>query len=250
MAAELAAKGFRGPHCVLEGPFGFLAAHCEQPDIGYLFAELDTRREVERISFKIFPCCRSVHPAITATLAALDGVAVEAKDISSIELIICDEDLDLVAEPHIPKMAPKTPEEAQFSLYWGTAVAAAHGKVTPADFTAQALGSPDLIELAAKVSYRTDPQMTASRPEYYPCKASIKLYDGRLYEASVRAPRGDYRNPISDAELMAKASGLLMGLDVTREALFDAVWDLHDARDLAEFMDLITNGGMHVEEGG
>lgn len=239
LAANLAAGGFRGPATVLEGPFGFIDAHSLQPDIEYLWADLPARREVERISFKLFGCCRSIHPAITATLAAVDGTDVGAEDIAAIELTIADEDIDLVAEPRRPKIAPTTTEEARFSIYWGTAVAAALRRATPAEFAPPVLGSAPLRRLAASVSYRTDPEMTATRPEFFPCHSRVILRDGRVLEARVAAPRGDFRNPVADRDLLDKAHHLLAAGPVDADALFDSVWQLGAVDSLEALMDQI-----------
>jgi 2-methylcitrate dehydratase PrpD len=241
VAASLAAQGFRGPHSVLEGPFGFVDAHCDQPDAAYMFADLVNRREVERISFKPFACCRSIHPAITATLAAVDGHELQADDIAAIALTIADEDIDLVAEPRDAKIAPTTTEEAQFSLYWGTAVAAALRRATRSEFTPSVIASPELLRLASVVSYQTDPEMTALRPELFPCRATVTLRDGRILQASVRAPRGDFRNPMEDHELLRKARGLLSGGPVDAAQLFEAIWTLDTAHNLGELLDLAWN---------
>jgi 2-methylcitrate dehydratase PrpD len=209
VAAILAVTGFKGPEAILDAPYDMLRSHSDQVALEKLHEELAQRAEIERMSFKPWACCRAVHPAISAVLTATRGRPFGPSDVTAVDLVIPEEDLLLVAEPEEAKRLPRSTVDAQFSLYWATAVALARGQVGLDDFEQDALDDAALRELSTRVTYRTDAELTARRPLEFPCRVRITLRDGRVLAAAVDAPIGDFVNPISDDDLAAKAATLL-----------------------------------------
>ena len=95
VAAELAELGFTGPPAILEGPTGFFAGACPDPDPDAILRDPAAPWQVHLTSIKPWPSCRHTHPVIDASLALagqIDLSAVAAIDVSTYAAAIdvCD----------------------------------------------------------------------------------------------------------------------------------------------------------------
>jgi 2-methylcitrate dehydratase PrpD len=83
--------------------------------------------------------------------------------------------------------------------------------------------SDAVLALAARVSVREDPAMTAQLPALRPAKVTVRLEDGRQLTARTDTNRGDWADPYPREEIRAKYLSLTGRL--WSEDAAAAVWD-------------------------
>lgn len=203
LAAALARGGYLGPDDIFQGKFSFCSAYADSFDPNPLTEELGVRFEVNRMSFKRFACCRTIHAPITAALKLRSGPGFQASEIEEIHALISDEDIDLVVEPLERKKHPETPVEAQFSMPFGVALALVEGDAMSDQYTPDRLHHPLILDLCRKFHYSIHDEFTKRRPLYFPCELRVRIA-GTWHSASVDAPLGDYTNPLSPEEMVRK----------------------------------------------
>ena len=89
---------------------------------------------------------------------------------------------------------PENPVDSQFSIPWGVAVVFARGRAGVADFTEEAITSPDILEISGKIRVQQDAALTGAGVES-PVKVGVKTKRGQTYiEPSLiktsKAPEG------------------------------------------------------------
>ena len=205
MCALLAKQDFIGARTVFEGPNGFIRAHSFQDIFDYdrITTKLGEKWEMMDTSIKVHACCRFAGPLADCALD-LYQQGVRAKDVKSIVAKVCDFSIRVLCTPPEPKYRPETHVDAQFSLPWTIAVAICKNKTGPVQFTEKSLDDPEVLELAAKVTWELDPEAERVYPEYYPSTVVATLNDGREVTAHVDYPKGDPENPVSMDEIIAK----------------------------------------------
>ncbi len=210
-SAFLASNGFPGPKGVLSGKYNFMDAHTENPDWEKALSDIHEIFEVERMSFKLFGCCRAIHASITAALEIIseNKEPFSPEEIEEVEIVIPDEDIFLVAEPQEKKKNPQTPEECQFSIYWGVGVSLCRGRAFLEEFSQEALTDKKVRKILPKISYKIDKKMNELRPEFFPAEVYVKHKSGKTFSKGIKAPKGDAKNPVGKEELGKKAEILL-----------------------------------------
>ena len=218
-AADLAALGFTGPARILEGPLGFFAATCPDPDPGAVLADPDAPWLILETSFKPWPACRHAHPTIDATLAVRDRVPIGA-----IDRIVVTTYADAVTYCDSP--APATPLEAKFSLQHCVASVLLDGPPDLTAFEPPALARTDIGAIRRRVSLAAGDPYVSAYPRHYGAEVSVQLTDGRTIRATVADALGDPENPMSPQAIEAKARMLMRaaGLEAGRiDAIVDHV---------------------------
>ena len=203
-AAALAAHGFTGPRTVFEGEHGFYRAFAapEIPrDFGRLTEGLGDDWQLERLAFKPYACGTMVQPFIDAAIA-LRQDGVEPDDLASITAPTAEGILHRLWEPLAEKRRPSTPYSAKFSVPFGIALGLAEGRAGLAQFTSEAIAAPRLLALAEKVGYEVNPQ--DPYPDNYVGEVRATLRNGETATARQPHLRGGRREPLTDAELLAK----------------------------------------------
>ncbi len=200
VAAELAAGGFTGPPAILEGPRGFYAGACPDPDPGAVLRHPDAPWQVHATSIKPWPSCRHTHPAIDAALevsAKIDPAAVAAVEASTYRAAV-----DVCDRP-----VPASPYEAKFSLQHCIAAALADGAVGFDSFEAKARAR--LSGLRSRVSVGAGEPYASDYPAAWGGEVTAVLDDGRRVSAARRQCKGDPEAALDREEMAEKAHGLL-----------------------------------------
>ncbi len=203
LAADLARIGFPGARQILEGSHGFFAACCEQPDRDALIAGADGPWKIHEVSFKPWPACRHVHPAIEAALALRE----QGLDAGQVETLSIYTYADALAFADCPE--PGTDHEARFSLQHAVAVACWRGDMGLQDSAASARSDPRLAQLRARVRVHEDPELTRAYPGRFGARLVARTTGGSDLVAEVRTAKGDPENPLTVLELQAKALRLM-----------------------------------------
>ncbi len=231
-AAQLAAKGYRGPEDPLSPPHGYFAGHAESGTPAVLSApEPGEALAIERTSVKAHACCRYEQGPIDALLELRERLGLDSADIARIDVGVLRAGWNLIAEPIGAKRRPSSPVDAQFSMPYGAALAVVRGVAGPIDHEAESIGDPELIRVAELVHCRIEPELEAQYPQKWPASAEITLRDGSTHRADVDYPKGDPENPHSLVELSERVGQLAPWAD---PASVDAVVEILNPDELAD----------------
>lgn len=228
LAADLAARGFRGPRAILEGPHGLFAATAPEARAELIAAD-EPDWLINDVSIKPWPACRHAHPAIDAMLALWP----ERCDPAQIERITVQTYREAVAFCDRPQ--PTTELDAKFSLQHALASIALRGRPALEHYTPDALHGSTLVALRARVRVEVEPTIAARFPRHYGARVTLVLADGRELHAHVRDAWGDPELPLDESGLIGKAQMLARwgGVDERHSArLIEAALALPEASDL------------------
>lgn len=208
LAATLAQAGMTGPMSVFEGRDGVLRAYGlpDECDAAALDADLGTRWEVTRISIKPYPCCHFAH-AFVDCVGALLAKGVAATDIRQLHCVVPEIELPLICEPFAEKLAPATPYAAKFSLPFLLAARIADGRIDHRTFEAANLTRPDLLAVAARVTYRVAAPGETPFPRTFPGWVEATLADGSKRVERLEVNAGHPDNPLTLDQVAAKFRG-------------------------------------------
>jgi 2-methylcitrate dehydratase PrpD len=234
-AAIIARTGFFGPRTVLEGPHGFFSAFAPSatPDFSHVESGLGQDWYAERIVFKPYACGTMIHPYVDC-MRRLAGTGVRADQIRR---IVCPTGEGLVHrlwEPLAGKHRPPSGYAAKFSMPFCMAVGFFDDNAGLAQFTDQRAQDPQVLSLAAKISYVIDPQN--EYPRNYTGHIRAETTDGQRISIDQPHMRGGAREPLTDAEIRRKAlSNCLHGgwPEAHAQALLEWVEALERAPDLS-----------------
>jgi 2-methylcitrate dehydratase PrpD len=202
LAAQLAARGVRGPRAILEGPQGLFAATAAQAEADGIDAD-ETGWLITQVSFKPWPACRHAHPAIDALRCAL-ATPVEAQRIARIEI-----DTYAAALTFCDRLHPQSELEAKFSLQHCAALVALHGAPRLEHFRPALLAHPPLVALRERVVLAEDAALSGAFPAHFGARARVILRDGAVLEGFAADAWGDPEWPLDDAALIDKAHALM-----------------------------------------
>jgi 2-methylcitrate dehydratase PrpD len=127
LALRFAQAGLPGTRRPLEGRLGYYATFAEPG------SDLEGIRfdgppcEVLGVGMKPYPCCRYSHGAIDGLIGLVKQVGLEPGEIESMEIELPPAGYQLVGADAATKRRPRSIVEAQFSAYFGAAVAISDG---------------------------------------------------------------------------------------------------------------------------
>jgi 2-methylcitrate dehydratase PrpD len=204
-AALMARGGFAGPRTVFEGTHGFFKAFApsRKPDFNPVLNDLGKTWVMETIAFKPYACGTMTQPYIDCAIALAER-GVRAEQISK---IVCDTAEGIVHrlwEELAVKHRPPTAYAAKFSTPFCMAVGFFDRKAGLTQFTETRIKDPAVLELAAKISYRIDPEN--EYPTNFTGQLRATLVDGSVVETRQPHMRGGAREPLSATELEAKCA--------------------------------------------
>ncbi|MEU4420736.1 MmgE/PrpD family protein [Actinoplanes sp. NPDC024001] len=206
VAATLAAEGLTGPPTVLEGRFGFFAAHTGRFDPGAVTDGLGERWEVLRTVYKPYPSNHFTHAGIDCALA-LRAQGLNPDDVVSAELGVAEPVLRTIAEPVAEKARPRSGYHAKFSGPYTVAVALTGGGGLGVGLDDFAALDARRLELAARVQVCADPAATAAFPRAFAGVLRVRTRSGVVLEHRVESSRGGPGHPLSVSEVMEKFAG-------------------------------------------
>jgi 2-methylcitrate dehydratase PrpD len=240
IAAQLAARGFRGPKTVLEGRFGLYATHVgsEAFEAEVLSRGLGEDWQAARIAFKPYPVCHFSHASMDAALVLRRKYGIKPEDIVHGEVLVPEDIVPIVCEPLADKQAPTTTYGALFSLPFCAASNLVHGQARLDSFTEAALEDREVLAVAAKIGYRVEPW--PEFPQTFPGGLRLTLRNGQRVEWREPINRGHPDNPMQAAEVQDKfRDNAARALPANRlEAIIATVERLEELPRVAELMAL------------
>jgi 2-methylcitrate dehydratase PrpD len=242
LAAFLAEKNFIGTGTIFDGPSGVIRAFSfkDQYDYGRITENLGRKWEMMDTSIKVHACCRFSAPVVDCALD-LYRQGVRAKDVKGIVAKVCNFTIQNLCYPRERKLHPVTHVDAQFSLPYAIAVAICKNRAGVDEFKKEALGDPEVLSLAERVTWELDPEAEAMYPKAYPATLVATLHDGRTFESHVDYPKGDPENPASLEDIVNKFHSLTERLfdQKKREKIIERVKKLEEVKNIAQIADLL-----------
>ena len=203
MAADFAAAGLVGPRLILEGAHGWLAATGSSPNLRRAKAVLNPEPNapwlIHEVSFKPWPACRHVHPAI-ACAVRLHEQLPDVEQITRIEINTYQTAVEFADQQH-----PSTSQEARFSLQHGVAVGLIRGDFELADTQPESLTQPSVMRLRACMHVKAVSSWTRAYPAHYGSEVRVWLRTGEVLCKQIADAPGDPESPMSEAQIVAKA---------------------------------------------
>jgi 2-methylcitrate dehydratase len=100
---------------------------------------------------------------------------------------------------------------------------------------------PTIRAQLKKVEVVADPEIEKVFPALQRVIVNITTTDGRRFSKQLDYPKGDPRNPLSDAEIEEKFSALAEGVlsTGTQKKLVDAIWNLEKMASVSKLMALM-----------
>jgi len=217
IAADLAAAGMTGPRFILEGEHGWLTATQGKPDAAHAAAVLHPTPNaawlIHEVSFKPWPACRHVHPAIACALQ-LHAQVGDVSEVTRMELSTYQIALDFADNPH-----PQTRQQARFSLQHAVAVGLLMGDFGLAETQRESLTHPVLARLRALTHVRATVRWSSAYPAHYGAQLRLRLRGGKTLEAHVSDALGDPEVPMQDAMVVAKAQRVMQAAGYSAPAV-------------------------------
>jgi 2-methylcitrate dehydratase PrpD len=208
LAALLASSGYSGPRQSIEGKYGFAAVlAAASANLDRITDGLGERFEIERISVKLYPCCKQFHSLIEAVAECRAKERFGAADIAAIEPFGPRAMIDTHME-----YRPASTMSAQYSLPYTTAVALLLDPTDPESFEASARARKDVLALVDLVKPVQDEALQAHYPRRFPGGIRLRLRDGRQVEASVLDSRSSPERPITHEDVQRKFLSLTASL--------------------------------------
>ena len=195
LAAFLAGQGLTGPRYVLEGPCGFYAATCPDPDPSALARKsTDPDWKIHEVTLKPWAACGHVHPCIDAALSLSGRI-----DKDSIERIRVRTYAEAVVFADCAE--PYTDLEHKFSLQHAAAV----GLLGDASLAQFSTPVPDQVRaLRAVVDVEVGAPAGASADQAWGAELEVSTRDGRTISSISRHTKGSPDKPMSMDEVAAK----------------------------------------------
>ena len=233
LACLLAKRGFTGFIRVFEGDKGFREV--------LLNNEMDLERLVDfsgwrilRGAFKTICQNWTTQPHILATLALVQEHDLKPDDIAAVRIRTSMRDYRHVTTP--AKKYPRNTESATHSAFFGNAIVIKERALGPEQLRPEKFNDPVVLELIDKITVEPDPTFVG---EFTSGGSSeITTVDGRRFEKRMEFPHGDFRDPLSDAEVEEKfkRTGRLCMDSSKIQSVIDTVWNL----DKLETMQALT----------
>lgn len=227
LSAQLAREGFAGPLFILEGPQGFFAATCPDGDPNAVLA--GDGWAIHDVSVKPWPACRHAHAAIDAALLLRSNCPLSA--IAAIMVTTYPAAVDFCDKPD-----PHSVIEAKFSLQHAVAVTLADGPPPLSAFEPGAIARADLARLRALIKVKAGEPYASAYPARFGAEVRVRLSDGSEHVGTAPDAWGDPENPVSEADVIAKARDLIAwGGRSDAQRVIDAALGLAHGGSLAAF---------------
>ncbi len=215
----------------LTGHHSFLHAFGETPDAEALIDSLGSRFEVMEASIKKWCVGSPIQAAIDSLTLLIAEHAATARNVKRMIVHMPDDRLHVVSNRDIPDIC----------LEHLLAVALADGTLTFASSHDEArMHDPAILALREKITVIPSQELTNAKPARQAIVA-LELEDGRTVEKRTYAVLGTPDNPMSPAEVQAKAADLMTPIcGAGRSAtIIDAVMELEDVADVTELRPLL-----------
>ncbi len=227
LALAMAQEGVSGAADPFLGRFGYYFSYAGiVPDMEAALDGLGRHFEVMLTAMKPYPCCRYIHPVIDGVSELARTQGLHADEVQAVEVRLPRAGIPLVAEPEGPKKAPRNVVDAQFSVYFGVAIALLEGGFTWESY--RRLHDPEVAALMRRV------QAYACPLEGLSARVAVLTRKGERFETEILLAKGEPERPLSWDETLAKFRPLAEPvLGRATEELVSLVGELEKVPDLS-----------------
>ena len=239
LAALMAEKGYTGPEHVVDGKEGL--THCFGPSwkLNLLTDGLGESWRITQCGMKAFPTEALTHTPISAVLDIVKSNGLKPEQVEKVQIRSLARAADILSDPS--KYDPRSKETADHSLPYVIAAAIADRQVTPVQFEMKKIMDPTIRAQLKKVEVVADPEIEKVFPALQRVIVNLTATDGRTFTKQLDYPKGDPRNPLSDAEVEEKFAALAEGVlsEGAQKKLKNAIWNLEKVGSVSRLMALM-----------
>ena len=239
LAALMAEKGYTGPEHVVDGKEGL--THCFGPawKLNLLTDGLGESWRITQCGMKAFPTEALTHTPISAVLDIVKSNDLKPEQVEKVQIRSLARAADILSDPS--KYDPQSKETADHSLPYVIAAAIAERQVTPVQFEMKKIMDPTIRAQLKKVEVVADPEIEKVFPALQRVIVNLTTTDGRTFTKQLDYPKGDPRNPLSDAEVEEKFAALAEGVlsEGAQKKLKNAIWNLEKVGSVSKLMALM-----------
>jgi 2-methylcitrate dehydratase len=238
-ATQLAARGMTGPNPVFEGRHGFCNVVSDQAIELGPFGSDDNPFRIMRGSVKKFPLSQYAQTIVTAALEARTLIA-HVSDIEAVDVRVSQKVMNLLVDDR-ERWNPRNRETADHSEPYNAGVALMYGGVDQSHFTEQHfLHNKPLLDLVNRIRFSTSEEANQRDAEIKLCEMDLIMRSGDRKSVRVEFQHGDWRNPMTDAEMEAKFRSLVNDMlpRGTVDALVKRLWTLEQLPDVGALIEM------------
>jgi len=239
LAALLAEKGYTGPEHVVDGKEGLTHVLGPEWKLNILTDGLGESWRITQCGMKAFPTEALTHTPISAVLDLVKRNDLRPEQVRKIKIHSLARAADILSDAS--KYDPRTKETADHSLPYVIAAALVERQVTPAQFAPEKILDPTIRAQLEKVEVVADPEIEKVFPALQRVVVEITTTDERHLTEQLDYPKGDPRNPLTDAEVEEKFAALAEGVlsSGAQKKLKDAIWNLEKVSSVSRLMALM-----------
>jgi 2-methylcitrate dehydratase len=239
LAALMAEQGYTGPEHVVDGKEGL--THCFGPEwkLNVLTDGLGESWRITQCGMKFFPTEALTHAPISAVLDLVREHDLKPEQVEKVHIRSLARAADILSDPS--KYDPRSKETADHSLPYVIAAALVDRQVTPAQFTPEKIMDPQIRAQLRKVEVVGDPEIEKVFPALQRVIVTIRTTSGQEFTKQLDYPKGDSRNPLSDAEIEEKFAALARPVlsRAAQKKVREAVWNLEKLDSVSGLMKLL-----------
>ncbi len=199
MGCDLAEHGIQGPRHILAGPYGYWNLYEGSYNHEAVWKGIGTTYRITEIAQKPYPSGRPTHLAVDAAKALMLEYDMAIADVERAVCAMPNTVTRLVGRPFV---ADATANYAKLCTAYCVASTLKSGNLSQADFSAEALGRPDVGRLAGNIAIMTDnnPDPNAIGP----VTLTLILKNGSQVAKTIEFAIGHPHNPMTDQQRLEK----------------------------------------------
>jgi len=238
LAAKLSANGFTGPRNAIEGQWGFARAFARQEQLDRITLGLGEQFEIERITVKLYPCCKMFHSLIEAIETCQREHEFEADDIARIEPFGPRNMMDTHME-----YRPQSTMSAQYSLPYACAAAIVLNPSDPDAYNEKARALESVRKIMDLVEPSVSDELEAMFPRRFAAGVRITLRSGKVLAHTVLDARSSPDVPIGREEIQSKFRTLTSAMlsPDEQQRMIDLVVNLDQMSSIRELRHLLRS---------
>jgi 2-methylcitrate dehydratase PrpD len=236
----MAKHGVMGAACPLEGDLGFFHAYSDNADPEKVLQGLGQQFEIEQTALKPYPSSRFTHSAIDLIIQLVENENIAPDEIVEISIGLASKGVDIVGLPPERKRRPQSVVDAQFSMHFTCAVAAAYRRLTWADY--DKIWDPEIIKLMDRINVVHDPLAEVEYPDKLAVNLTIRARN-QIFHRFIDIAKGEPEKPLTWDEVVSKFNELSeVGIDEKRRSqIVDKVTNMDKLRNVKDLMALLRS---------
>ena len=233
LSALLAKNDFSGPDLPLEGERGFLNVYGQELDFVALQNNLGFDWEIQKNTYKPYPCGVVLNPVIEACLELSITLSQKNIDLRNIEVI------KLTGHPLLRQRTDRpsilTGRESQVSAQHAVGIVLLKGKAGLPEFSDEAIKNTTVKWIGSKVKFFDDPKMSVDA-----ATVEIAFVDKSKLITQISKAKGSLSVPLSDHDLEKKLISLSSNaaFPINTHKLIDQIWSIDSADDVSLILDI------------